>query len=195
MFRIHSLVLRTAGSRVSSSLGYPFARVVTFSTTMGEESSSSSEILVQDHTNENLPGAVVSVLTLNRPKANAMGKTMLRQLKEQIQSLQDSQHSRCLILTSCSDRVFSAGADLKERKTMTPAEAEAFVTDLRQTMESVSQLPMPVIAAIEGAALGGGLELALAADFRLASPIATLGLPETSLAIVPGAGGTCLHNV
>ena len=147
------------------------------------------EILVDHRTNENLPGAVVSILTLNRPKANAMGKDFLGKMKEQLTLLENSS-SRCVILTSFSDRVFSAGADLKERKAMTQSEAAAFVTDLRQTMERIRCLPMPVIAAIEGAALGGGLELALAADFRVVSRSATLGLPETSLAIIPGAGGT-----
>ena len=129
----------------------------------------------------------VSIITLDRPKANAMSKQMLHELKEQLKLVD---HARCVILTSSSDRVFSAGADLKERKSMSPSEAEAFVADLRQCFHDVSQLPMPVIAAVEGAALGGGLELALAADFRIVSKAATLGLPETSLAIVPGAGGT-----
>uniref|UniRef100_A0A7S3LEG1 Enoyl-CoA hydratase n=1 Tax=Amphora coffeiformis TaxID=265554 RepID=A0A7S3LEG1_9STRA len=154
--------------------------------------SSFSEILVDHRRNENLPNVTVSILTMNRPKANAMSKNMLHELKEQLKSLQIDyvSNSRCLIITSFSDRVFSAGADLKERKTMTPSEADAFVTDLRQTMEQISNLPIPVIAAVEGAALGGGLELALAADFRIVSKTATLGLPETSLAIIPGAGGT-----
>ena len=153
-------------------------------------SPSFSEILVDHRHNENLPNATVSILTMNRPKANAMSKSMLYELKEQLKLLQNDNNSRCLIITSFSDHVFSAGADLKERKTMTPSDAEAFVTDLRQTMEEVSALPIPVIAAVEGVALGGGLELALAADFRIVSKAATLGLPETSLAIIPGAGGT-----
>ena len=150
-----------------------------------------NEILVDHRHNENLPNATVSIITMNRPKANAMNKSMLYDLQEKLKSLQnDNVDSRCLIITSFSDRVFSAGADLKERKTMTQSEAEAFVTDLRQTMEQISVLPIPVIAAVEGVALGGGLELALAADFRIVSRMATLGLPETSLAIIPGAGGT-----
>ena len=74
---------------------------------------------------------------------------------------------------------------------MTQDEAAEFVTLLRNTMEQVARLEMPVIAAIEGVAVGGGLELALAADLRVASSSATLGLPETTLAIVPGAG-TCI---
>lgn len=134
---------------------------------------------------------VVSVLTLNRPKANAMGSVMLQQLKEYLTELEELESkSRCLVLTSHSDKVFSAGADLKERATMTISQAAAFVTDLRHTMDRLSRLPIPVIAAIEGVAVGGGLEICLAADLRIASEAASLGLPETSLAIVPGAGGT-----
>ena len=71
-----------------------------------------------------------------------------------------------------------------------PAVEADFVTTLRNTMERIAKLPMPVIAAIEGVAVGGGLELALAADLRVSTPDATFGLPETTLAIVPGAGGT-----
>jgi enoyl-CoA hydratase/carnithine racemase len=116
---------------------------------------------------------------------------MLTQLKESLSELEESQNnSRCLVLTSASSKVFSAGADLKERKTMTINQAEEFVTDLRSTMDRVSRLQIPVLAAIEGVAVGGGLELALAADLRIASGSAKLGLPETTLAIVPGAGGT-----
>lgn len=160
-------------------------RVTSFS------SAAHAEILVEHRRqdDESSNGATVSILTLNRPKANAMGRRMLQELKEEMNLLKESQ-SRCLIVTSCSDRVFSAGADLKERKTMSVGEAEAFVTDLRQTMQGLYTLPIPVIAAIEGVALGGGLELALAADFRVVSRTATLGLVETSLAIIPGAGGT-----
>ena len=139
---------------------------------------------------ENVPGGIVSILTLNRPNAaNAMSKTMLQQLKEALAHLEHNP-SRCVIVASSSNKVFSAGADLKERRTMTLEEAQDFVTDLRRTMHRVSELPMPVIAAMSGTALGGGLELALCADIRVANRSAVLGLVETSLAIVPGAGGT-----
>jgi methylglutaconyl-CoA hydratase len=149
------------------------------------------EIMLKHETHDDLPGATVSVMTLNRPKANAMGSTMLQQLNDSLTSLENSKYfSRCLVLTSCSHKVFSAGADLKERATMSPEQAAAFVTNLRNTMQRLACLHIPVLAAIEGVALGGGLEIALAADIRIASKTATLGLPETSLAIVPGAGGT-----
>jgi methylglutaconyl-CoA hydratase len=147
--------------------------------------------------NELSDDAMVSILTLNRPKAaNAMGTVLLQELKACLSELEDKDSpTRCVVLTSSSPNVFSAGADLKERATMTIHQANEFVTDLRHTFERVAQLPMPVIAAIDGVAVGGGLELALAADFIVASSCrranaAILGLPETSLAIVPGAGGT-----
>ena len=88
--------------------------------------------------------------------------------------------------------IFCAGADLKERATMEPHEVERFVNSLRSTFTLFAELPVPTIAVIDGAALGGGLELALCADLRLAGTgeRVALGLPETGLAIIPGAGGT-----
>ena len=171
--------------------------------TDGTSSSSSPpppQVILEHHTHENHPNAIVSVLTLNRPKANAMGSIFLAELQERLDVLEEDStsrrrggggpSSRCLIVTSFSPKVFSAGADLKERATMTIEQAEAFVAELRCTMDRFSRLPIPTIAAIEGVALGGGFELALAADIRIASTTAVLGLPETSLAIIPGAGGT-----
>ena len=86
--------------------------------------------------------------------------------------------------------MFCAGADLKERLEMTPEQAAATVYSFRSIFSELEQMPMPTIAAIEGAALGGGLEMALACDFRISGAKALLGTPETSLAIIPGAGGT-----
>ena len=155
------------------------------------------QILVEHLTHENIPNATVTLLTLNRPKANAMGRTMIAQLQRALDALEqppspESNTTRCVVLNSSSRRVFSAGADLKERQSMTIREAHTFVNTLRHTFQRVSALPVPVIAALQGVALGGGLELALAADLRVASAAGgtQLGLPETSLAIVPGAGGT-----
>lgn len=166
--------------------------------TNGGDDDETPHILFESMRNENVPQGVVSVLTLNRPKANAMGSTMLRQLQETLtvleqQSPEDTDYTRCLVLASsptASPTAFSAGADLKERAAMSVTQAELFVAGLRDTFDRVANLPIPVIAAVEGVALGGGLELALAADWRVASSTATFGLPETSLAIIPGAGGT-----
>lgn len=114
----------------------------------------------------------------------------MQQLSDALTQLEADQETRCLVITSASPKVFSAGADLKERRTMTVDEAEATVVHLRETMQRVADLPMPVIASVSGVAVAGGLELALAADLRVANQSTVLGLVETSLGIVPGAGGT-----
>ena len=134
----------------------------------------------------------VAKLIFNRPSAaNAMGRKMLGELQSAIAHLTDHETNvRCVVLTSATDKVFSAGADLRERSTMTQKEAAAFVTSLRGTFDALANLPMPVISAIEGVAVGGGLEIALTSDIIVAGDNAKFGLPETSLAIIPGAGGT-----
>lgn len=153
--------------------------------------SSKRQVLLERLSHEEHENAIVSTITLNRPKANAMGSQMLQELSETMDALEhNDSETRCIVVTSSSPKVFSAGADLKERATMSLEEASAFVTRLRNTMQRLSRLPMPTIAAVEGVAVGGGLELALATDLRVAGRNAKFGLPETSLAIVPGAGGT-----
>jgi len=136
----------------------------------------------------------ITKITLNRPKAaNAMGRQMISELQDCLVDLEKKCcTSRCVVVASSVDNIFSAGADLKERATMTEEETQSFVTLLRATMERLASLPMPTIAAMDGVAFGGGLELALAADLRIASdaPRIRMGFPETSLAILPGAGGT-----
>ncbi|KAI9218989.1 ClpP/crotonase-like domain-containing protein [Blastocladiella britannica] len=135
--------------------------------------------------------AGIAVVTLNRPAAkNALSRTLLAQISECLEHLRDSETTRVVVLRSAVDRVFCAGADLKERRTMTPAQVSSFVSALRSTFSGVAALPMPTIAALDGAALGGGLELAMCCDLRTAGTSAKLGLPETKLAIIPGAGGT-----
>lgn len=148
------------------------------------------EQLLPDGRESNDTAPTITKVTLDRPKANAMGKQMIAELNDCLDQLQQEENCRCVILSSSSPKVFSAGADLKERATMSQDETQAFVAMLRSTMQRVADLPMPVIASIEGVAVGGGLELALAADLRIVGQKATLGLPETSLAILPGAGGT-----
>lgn len=145
---------------------------------------STHELLVDRSANH------ITTLTLHRPKANAMGKNLMNEFSNALAELERCQHTRCVILTSSSHKVFSAGADLKERASMSIEEAEATVTGLRNSLERFARLPMPTLAVIEGIALGGGMELAAAADIRIASRSSVFGLPETSLGIVPGAGGT-----
>ena len=131
------------------------------------------------------------LLGLERPAArNALGRQLIGELEAELAHLAEDGSTRVVVIHSLVPGVFCAGADLKERAGMTPEEAEAFVGRLRSAFSALEALPMPTVAAVEDAALGGGLELALACDLRVAGEAAVLGLPETSLAIIPGAGGT-----
>ncbi|KAJ4478336.1 enoyl-CoA hydratase/isomerase [Lentinula aciculospora] len=130
----------------------------------------------------------ITCLSLNRPQSkNAISTTLLKELLESL----DTAHIRVLILRSTSVDSFCAGADLIERRSMSQAQVSKFLSDLRAALGKLETLPMPTIAAIDGPALGGGLELGLACDLRVAGRNVTkIGLPETSLGIIPGAGGT-----
>lgn len=133
----------------------------------------------------------VAVVTLNRPDAaNAMSRKLLSELNACIDNINQDKTIRCVIITAQGEKAFCAGADLKERKGMGNAQTIAAVRKIGETVTNVEQINVPVIAAINGAAFGGGLELALACDIRVASEKAKMGLTETSLAIIPGAGGT-----
>ena len=133
----------------------------------------------------------IAVLGLNRPEArNAFGKTLVSQLSDAISTIRKDNKVRVLILRSLVPKIFCAGADLKERMRMESSEVTSFVSTLRDLMNHTESLPVPVISAIDGSALGGGLELALATDIRTAASEAKMGLVETKLAIIPGAGGT-----
>eukprot|EP00871_Galdieria_phlegrea_P003773 jgi/Galph1/4397/GphlegSOOS_G3117.1 len=135
----------------------------------------------------------VAMVTLNRPsRKNALGKVLLSELNDVITKLEYSSPKdiRVAIVRSNVENVFCAGADLKERAEMTDEETLPFVKYLRNTFSRLESVPMPTIAVVDGFALGGGTELALACDLRVAGPKAVMGLPETTLAILPGAGGT-----
>jgi len=133
----------------------------------------------------------VAILTLNRPKVmNALNFQLLYALKEEIETLRIRPDIRVIIITGAGDKAFCAGADLKERATLNPAQVKEFILTVRNLFTSIEYLNKPVIAAINGIALGGGTELALASDIRIAALNASLGLTETRLAIIPGAGGT-----
>ncbi|XP_076757160.1 methylglutaconyl-CoA hydratase, mitochondrial [Xylocopa sonorina] len=133
----------------------------------------------------------IVVLGLNRPTvANAFGKTLVHQLSDAISSVREDTKLRVLIIRSLVPKIFCAGADLKERAKMDNSEVSKFVSFLRTMMSNLESLPTPVISAIDGPALGGGLELALATDIRVAASNAKMGLVETKWAIIPGAGGT-----
>ncbi|ORC84697.1 enoyl-CoA hydratase/isomerase family protein [Trypanosoma theileri] len=137
-------------------------------------------------------GERVGLLSLNRPaRRNSIGRTLLQELHDRIEYCSNPANEiRCLVLASSVTGVFCAGSDLKERRSMSVDESRIFVQRLRDTFNELEDLSIPTIAAIEGKALGGGCELALCADIRVAGADAVFGLPETSLAIIPGAGGT-----
>jgi methylglutaconyl-CoA hydratase len=133
----------------------------------------------------------IAIVTLNRPEAaNALSTALLNALSELLGDLAFRKDVRVVIVTGAGEKVFCAGADLKERAGMNETEVRKTVALIRETINQVEQLPQPVIAALNGSAFGGGLELALACDIRVAVDTAQLGLTETSLGIIPGAGGT-----
>ncbi|RXW17848.1 hypothetical protein EST38_g7993 [Candolleomyces aberdarensis] len=131
-------------------------------------------------------------LALNRPQSkNAISVALLQQFRECLETVLYDKSVRVLILHSTTVGSFCAGADLIERRSMTQMQVTKFLTDLRDALGKLEALPMPTIAAIDGPALGGGLEMSLACDLRVAGHNVTkIGLPETGLGIIPGAGGT-----
>lgn len=132
----------------------------------------------------------IAIITINRPDAaNALSIQLLDELNKAINLIRESRVD-CTILTGAGNKSFCAGADLKERKKMDDQEVIKAVNYIGYTVNQLASLEMPVIAAINGVAFGGGLELSLACDIRIAANHIQLGLTETSLAIIPGAGGT-----
>jgi enoyl-CoA hydratase/carnithine racemase len=133
----------------------------------------------------------VVLLTLNRPEVmNAINFSLLDSLGEKVESCWYDNDVRVVLITGSGKKAFCAGADLKERTALSETEVKRFIRRIRGTFSLLEEIPKPVIAVINGVALGGGLEMALACDLRIASESAVMGLTETSLAIIPGAGGT-----
>jgi enoyl-CoA hydratase/carnithine racemase len=133
----------------------------------------------------------VVVWTITRAaRSNALSRATLFALGRLARQAQDDESIRAIVLTGEGDKAFCAGADLKERQGMSDDEVRVQVDLYRSELGPLDRSHKPVIAAINGAALGGGLELALCCDLRVAASHASLGLPETSLGIIPGAGGT-----
>jgi len=134
----------------------------------------------------------ISSLCLNRPQTkNAISVRLLEDLGKCLERVQEDSSTRVLIVHSSSPNAFCTGADLVERRAMTHLQTTKFLSDLRGVLRVLENLPLPTIAAIDGPALGGGLELALACDLRVADQTVTkIGLPEVRLGIIPGAGGT-----
>jgi enoyl-CoA hydratase/carnithine racemase len=135
--------------------------------------------------------AGIVTLTLNRPEVmNSLNFPLLFALRDQIETFRFRADIRVVIITGAGSKAFCAGADLKERATLSPEKVREFIFTIRNLFTAIEQLNKAVIAAVNGIALGGGTELALASDIRIASSNATMGLTETRLAIIPGAGGT-----
>ena len=132
----------------------------------------------------------VAVLTIDRPKAlNALNPEVLADLKAAFEAI-DQNTVRCVVLTGAGDKSFVAGADIGSMSTMTKAEGEAFGKLGNDVFLMIESFPLPVIAAVNGFALGGGNELAMSCDIRLCSDNAVFGQPEVGLGITPGFGGT-----
>ncbi|KAJ8584787.1 ClpP/crotonase [Rhizopogon salebrosus TDB-379] len=134
----------------------------------------------------------IACLSLNRPQAkNAISMKLLHEFRECLGTAKYDKSIRALIIRSTTMGSFCAGADLVERRTMSQIQVAKFLSDLRAALGELETLPMPTIAAIDGPALGGGLELSFACDLRVAEhSVSKIGLPETRLGIIPGAGGT-----
>jgi enoyl-CoA hydratase/carnithine racemase len=133
----------------------------------------------------------VAVWTIDRgDRANALSRPTLLAFGKLAREAATNPSIRAIVVTGAGDKAFCAGADLKERQGMSENDVRVQVGLYRSELGPLDRSPKPVVAAINGAALGGGLELALCCDLRVAAAHATLGLPETSLGIIPGAGGT-----
>lgn len=133
----------------------------------------------------------IAIVTLNRPESlNCFNYDMLKRLDEVVESIRTNSDVRVVIMTGSGEKSFSVGADLKERKSLSESEVRRNVYKIGEVFASIESLPQPTIAAMNGYAFGGGMELALACDFRIVVQDTSMGLTETSLAIIPGAGGT-----
>ncbi len=135
----------------------------------------------------------IMVLTINRPEAlNCFDMSLLATFGKAVEAIAFDRDVKVVIVTGSKEgkNAFSTGADLKERAGMTSDQVKIYIQTIRNLFTAVEELPKPVIAAVNGYAFGGGLELALACDIRIAASGAIVGLTETSLAVIPGAGGT-----
>jgi enoyl-CoA hydratase len=133
----------------------------------------------------------IAIITFNRPKAlNALNAELLSEFAGAVAAVEKNEDIKVLILTGAGDKAFVAGADINELSTFNPLQAKVFSKMGHDAISSLQNLPIPVIAAVNGFALGGGLEMALACDFIYAADNAKFGLPEIKLGIIPGFGGT-----
>ncbi len=131
----------------------------------------------------------IGTIRLDRPKMNAINTQLRNELQECALEAGERDDIRAVIVYG-GERVFAAGADIKEMETITYPQMLAYGTGLQEALKVVARLPKPVVAAVTGFALGGGFELALTADFRVLGEKAQVGVPEILLGVIPGAGGT-----
>ncbi len=133
----------------------------------------------------------IGIVTLNRPdKLNALNSTVYKELYNAFESIESDPEVRAVILTGAGERAFAAGSDVAEMQNMGPLEIQKFMATIRKASDFIYALTKPTIAAIPGYALGGGCELSLCCDLRIASEKARFGQPEINLGLIPGAGGT-----
>jgi len=132
----------------------------------------------------------VAIVTLNNPPVNSLKTDLLKELEQVFDELEKNEQVRAVVITGGGEYAFSAGADVKELAGLTPEQAEEIVKLGHRVFTKIENFPKPVIAAINRLALGGGLELALACDIRIAGDRARLGAPETTLGLIPAWGGT-----
>ncbi|MES3038624.1 MAG: enoyl-CoA hydratase-related protein [Bdellovibrionota bacterium] len=135
----------------------------------------------------------VWTLTINRPEAlNALNSAVLNEMADSLRMIGEMtfEHARAMIITGAGEKAFVAGADIKEMLDLEREQAQAFAEKGQSVLAEISRLKIPVVAAVNGFALGGGFELALACDFIYASENAKFGLPEVTLGLIPGFGGT-----
>jgi methylglutaconyl-CoA hydratase len=152
------------------------------------ESLNNNEFILSKMTGKNQN--ILQIQLNSHKNRNALSRTLLDGLKTEINRINSTNEIRAAILLSAAPKYFCAGADLKERKNMSEEQVELFVNELRQTFQDFAEIRVPTIACIDGPALGGGLELALAADFRIGTKSSLIGLTEVALGIIPGAGGS-----
>jgi enoyl-CoA hydratase len=141
-------------------------------------------VKISDH------GPAIRVLTIDRPPVNALDGETMGALSEGIESAMHAHHIRVIVITGAGEKAFAAGADLDELAACDADAGRQLVTRIKTIMAKLRRGPKPTIAAINGLAAGGGLELAMACDIRIAERTAGLGLPEVTLGVLPGAGGT-----
>lgn len=133
----------------------------------------------------------VATITLNRPQSlNALNTTLLTELRKVLEDIETDPEVHVVVITGAGDKAFCAGADISEILDKAPEEARVWSWWVQGVLTRIETVKKPAIAKINGFCLGGGLELAMACDFRIASETAIFGLPEISLAIIPGGGGT-----